>query len=360
MPVKNDKNRKKGEVLDEARSGLVPSQSESAVPKAGKAILRKVLGSPASEPSEEPGVVLVMSKLSPEQKKAAQKAYDAGRIKQQSAKGNLWQKNHPEECAARMRRNRAVSALDGEYAADITHQRTPIDIDSDCCIVASDVHVPFHDLALLDLMFRVADEQGIKTLCVPGDFWDCDNFSMWTRTTVTQSFAQEKDNVRAVLLELKEHFDKIYFSRGNHEMRWINLNKGMMGMEDLFGLTRIHSGYKVTMDDHMHVFQEGQAWRLCHPRNYSQIPLSVARELAIKHQCNIAAGHSHVMAQGRDKSGTFTVADTGGLYHRESLDYLRDTTRHPMTNSGFYVLEHNKLTPYTKDAHAVFQPDTPN
>lgn len=285
----------------------------------------------------------------PEERRAYQKGYDAGRLQQQSEKGKLWQKNHPDECAARVRKRRADSAKDGEYAADITYQRQPIDIDTDCCIIASDWHVPFHDLALQIRLYAVAKELGIKLLCVPGDFWDCDNFSMWTRTTVTQSFQQEKENVRAVVAQNNEVFEQTLYSRGNHEMRWINLNKGLMGMEDLFGLTRIHTGYKVTMDDHIHVFQEGQMWRLCHPKNYSQIPLSVARELAVKHQCHIAAGHSHVMAQGKDKSGTFTVADTGGLYHRESLDYLRDTTRYPMTNAGFFVLENNKLTPYTKE-----------
>jgi predicted phosphodiesterase len=269
-------------------------------------------------------------------------AFDARRSEQQSAKGNLWKRSHPERARALQSkyRNRAVQLID--------EQRTPINIYCDNVLVTSDFHIPFHDPVLVDILCQAGEENSVDTLMVSGDFWDCDNYSKFTRKTWTFTFKEEIHLVREVMNYLLDYFKIIYFCRGNHEHRWIAVNTGMVGMDELFATTCIPTDrYKVTLDDHMYLYQGDEKWLLCHPKSFRQTNLSVVRDLAAKHQCNVIGGHGHQWAQGYDKSGTFVVADGGGLFQKEALDYLRETTCHPMVRSGFYLLQDNDLITYS-------------
>ena len=154
------------------------------------------------------------------------------------------------------------------------------------------------------------------------------------------------------------HFERIFICRGNHEKRWIDLNAGMMGMPQLFALIKPHNisddNYErrvlVTSDDHINLMHKGQLWLCCHPRNFRITPLSVVRDLAANHLCNVAGFHGHAFNQGRDRSGKFRVVDGGGLFDRKALAYTRSTSCHPMTRSGFYILKDGNLIPYEGDA----------
>jgi hypothetical protein len=42
----------------------------------------------------------------------------------------------------------------------------------------------------------------------------------------------------------------------------------------------------------------------------------------------------------------FRVADGGGLFERGALDYTHETTCHPMTRSGFFILKGGELIPF--------------
>jgi predicted phosphodiesterase len=266
---------------------------------------------------------------------------------QQSAKGSLWQKHHPEACARRMREYREkYGRNDGIYAQMIAEQRQPILIKSNNIIVSSDYHIPFHDIDLFWEMIDLAKEEQIPDLAIVGDFWDCDNYTKFIRTVHTGTFQEEIDEVRACLKPLIRTFKKIYICRGNHEKRWLDLNAGHMTMEDLFGLTGLHKGYQVTRDDHMYLFQGQDTWLLCHPKNFRIVNLSVARDLAAKFHCHVIVAHGHQFAQGWDKSGAFRICDGGGLFDKNSLDYHWETTCHPEVRSGFYVIREGQLYPF--------------
>jgi len=278
--------------------------------------------------------------------KEKEKVKDAKRSRVLNEKGNIYQKNNPEWARDRMRRIRASGRNDGIYAKMIDRQMNPLNIKCDNVIYTSDWHIPFYDINLKDALFKIAEDYSVDTLCVAGDFWDCDNYSQHVRLSWAETFKQEIEEIRSVLRDITETFKITYFCRGNHEKRWINLNMAMMGMEELFALTRIHTGYEVTTDDHMYLYQGNQKWLLCHPRNFRQVNLSVAKDLAAKYQCNVVSGHGHQFAQGWDRSGRYRIADGGGLFHRESIAYLRETSCHPMTRNGFYVIQDNELIPF--------------
>lgn len=283
--------------------------------------------------------------------KAGQKRRDARRSDQQSAKGNLYQKKHPEWARDRMRKIRAECGRnDGIYAHMVDELRNPITITSNNIIVASDFHIPFHNPSLLENMYDVAIDYGVEDVAVPGDFWDCDNFSIFDdNASLGVTFKKEQKHVAGVLEDITNSFKRVYFCKGNHEDRWVKINSGQMDMKDLFATTLITEGYEVTSDDHMILMQNGEKWLLCHPKNFRTTPLSVAKDLAAKKLCHIWVGHGHQFAQGWDRSGRFRVVDGGGIFDPHSLAYHRRTTCHPEMRSGFYLLQDNIPHPYEPD-----------
>jgi hypothetical protein len=276
------------------------------------------------------------------------------RQKKRSAQGNLWSQQHPEISREQSKTRTAKSRIRrSNYAGLIDDQRNPITVELDNVAITSDWHVPFTDEELIKTLFAACEEHGTKDLIIAGDFWDCDNYSRFTHLTTTASFKEEIEEVRTELKRLLAKFERIYICRGNHEKRWIDLNAGKVGMPELFTLARPpmpdhvwDERVTITSDDHIHLIHRGQLWLLCHPKNFRVIPLSVAQDLAAKNLCNVITAHGHTFRQGRDRSGRFRIAEGGGLFERAALDYQRETTCHPMTRSGFYILKDDRLIPY--------------
>lgn len=278
------------------------------------------------------------------------------RMRQRSAQGNQWQILNPERARENAKKSReGRGTRQGVFAEMIEKARTPIVVRSDNVALTSDWHIPFHDDDLVEKLFADAEEHGTKDIVIAGDFWDCDNVSKFNSITeadisTKMTFKGEQEEVKKMLKRVLNVFDQVYICRGNHEKRWCDLNAGAVGLKQLFemALPGIEDGkyadrVHITSDDHLHIVQAGQEWLACHPRNFRITPLSVARDLAAKHHCNVFMAHGHGFNQGRDRSGKYICLDGGGLFDRESLEYTRETTCHPATRSGYYILEEGKL-----------------
>jgi predicted phosphodiesterase len=224
--------------------------------------------------------------------------------------------------------------------------------------LTSDWHIPFHDEVMVERLFDSAREHGTKDIAIVGDFFDCDNVSKFNSITEADqtnkiTFKGECKKVGNVLKRVLNVFDHVYICRGNHEKRWSDLNGGAVGVKQLFELAlpgiedgKWHDRITITSDDHMYLNQDGRRWLLCHPKNFRITPLSVARELAGKYLSDVFMAHGHGFCQGRDRSGNFTCLDGGGLFERAALEYTRETSCHPMTCSGYYILKEGKVIPY--------------
>lgn len=282
------------------------------------------------------------------------------RMRKRSAQGHMYEQAHPEHTQELLRARKARGkCLGGIYSQLLDVARNPLTIESDNVAITSDYHAPFYDNDLLLHLFDIANEQKTKDLIIAGDLWDCDNYSRFASMAesgmqISQTFTGETEEVQKLLRRILGAFDRVFICRGNHEKRWIDLNAGKMGMKELFALTRPSNMSEdawdervhITTDDHINLIQKGQLWLCCHPRNFRITPLSVARDLSAKHLCNVIVAHGHAFNQGRDRSGKFRVADGGGLFERTALDYTRETTCHPMTRSGFFILRDGVLMPF--------------
>jgi hypothetical protein len=289
--------------------------------------------------------------------KATVKARNARpeRAAKRSAQGILWSKIHPDRVAEF--RKKCIDKRGGTgsaYTKILDEVYNPILIETDNVCITSDYHVPFTDETLIKQLLLVPETHGTKDLIIAGDLFDCDDYSRFTHLSPPACFESECEEVKNLFKRLIRVFENIYICRGNHERRWLDLNAGKMTIYQLFSLVRPNNMSEddwnkrvhITMDDRINFIQRGQLWMSCHPKNFRQVNLSVARDLASKHRCNVIVAHGHQFCQGYDRSGELRILDGGGIFDRDALAYLRVTSCYPQTKSGFYVMKEGSVISY--------------
>jgi hypothetical protein len=284
------------------------------------------------------------------------------RSAQRSVQGNIYSANHPDRAAEYRRKYKEKK---GEFAEKLIKARAPLRFAAGDICLACDFHIPCQDDALVDYMISVCKDFGIKKLAIDGDFLSCDNLSIFndnseSNVSVTITWKGEKEAGRAMMTRLLEWFDEIWMCAGNHENRIISLTGGKEGFfdivqsmmpEDNISISEYRKRVHATIDDHMfldhtYIDEDGnekiQEWLLCHPKNFSILPLRVARVLCAKFGRNIHMAHGHNLIKGHDISGKFICIEGGGLFDREALEYTCRTSTHPMMRSGFFILKNGE------------------
>ena len=142
---------------------------------------------------------------------------------------------HPDRAAEYKKRYKEKK---GKFAEQLINARAPLKfIAGDICL-ACDFHIPCHDDALIDYMISVCKDLNIKKIAIDGDFLSCDNLSIFTSTTesnspITITWKAEKDEGRKMMTRLLEWFEEIYICAGNHENRIIALTGGKEGFLEI-------------------------------------------------------------------------------------------------------------------------------
>ena len=215
-------------------------------------------------------------------------------------------------------------------------------IESDNVLIGSDFHIPFHSNFYLHLLLSYAREHNVKTLICPGDFLDCFVVSRFINYQYGGlTFEEELRSAGEVMKELTDTFTHIYFTRGNHESFWLTKLEGYNNIHDLFklfttGIAKEGTDYTVTNYDHLIL---NDNWYICHPINYSRIPLSIPRKLATKLQMNICCAHEHRLGICKDESGKYYTIETGGIFDPTKIEYLKSSTTFPAQVQGFIYLK---------------------
>jgi len=286
------------------------------------------------------------------QKKAGGRRHDSRRIPQQSEKGVKFRLSHPEYDRERMRRNRE------KYGPTYSHMlkaleeaMMPIDVEIDACIVAGDVHVPFHDEGMFNWVLDVQQDCGIKNLFIPGDFLDADAYSKWPSLPgVGVAFKTELEYAGMVLSILGDAFEKIYICRGNHENRIINTNNANLNMVELMQLCKAPENVIVTNDTFMRFKVGEHQWQCSHPDQFWQTPGQLSKALAEKYDVNHISAHGHFFGEYRTKSGKLYALDGGGLFDSRAMAYQRRVRTLPKTQNGFWMIDEDGPTPFTLGA----------
>jgi predicted phosphodiesterase len=204
-------------------------------------------------------------------------------------------------------------------------------------IILGDCEIPDHDKTIFEMAARLAEVLGVEHLIINGDFVALDSFSAWPKEN-PQSTSFERDLGLAIdsIKVFLNTFDTVDYIIGNHERRLAKQNKGQsnMGlyMRHIFGLQ--YSNYP-----YCELISGGKEILICHPEDYSRVPLAVPRRLSTVYHKNILCGHTHHGSFGYDDSGKYWIAEGGHARDDTRTMYKRmKMASNPMWNPGFSLI----------------------
>lgn len=232
----------------------------------------------------------------------------------------------------------------------------PVEIHDDNVIVTSDWHLPLFDAKLVNRMIADARAYNVKRLIINGDYWNMDTFGHFKPGQPEGDWENyERPVGNLVMKTLLESFEEIIIGWGNHDHRLAKKNGFKYSFEECmrwaFDSLSDDEWSRLTISelDYMHLFAGGRKYRVCHPKNFSTLPLSVARSLAEKHHCSVITGHSHHIAMGMARDGTNIVIECGGFYSKDHTEYVQKTSKFHEWAKGY--IQFFKGAPLIKSPH---------
>jgi len=204
------------------------------------------------------------------------------------------------------------------------------------CAVTSDWHVPYHDQKLAHKLFEVCSRERIRKLVIAGDFLDFNSLSPFL--SCNRDLNTELEKAGILLEKIASFFEEVYLLPGNHEFRLSRKLETPLSFNHLVRMLTNAKNIVPTDYDFIELISGEKRWRICHPRNYSQIKCRVAYRLAAKFECNIIAAHGHFFGLTVSESGKYLCIDSGGLFDINLIEYYWNTTTFPAWNQGFVVI----------------------
>lgn len=220
-------------------------------------------------------------------------------------------------------------------------------------VIASDWHIPFINIKLVNRMMQTAKRMKIKTLVIPGDFLSLEVFAFWTQSRQnTPSFTKELSMCEEILDMMLRWFEWIIILPGNHERRfWHALD----GRDDFTALMQYLTRKKVKesmkkielsyysyieIKDGINPFK----WRITHQKNYSKIDLAVPRQLSHKFSnVNILCAHTHHCCLGHAEDGKRIIGETGCMTEAKYFEYMmKDDTISGAWTPGFMTIQNGQ------------------
>lgn len=214
-------------------------------------------------------------------------------------------------------------------------------------MVICDLHIPLHDPKFINVMINCAQANGIKQLIIGGDYFHMDQFGSYLPYQPEANLEIEREDGNIIMKTLLKTFDEVDFIWGNHDFRLTKKLGYTKSFEDcmkwmLSELTEDELAKIRFSDlDYMHYYSivdnKGPygLYKICHPRNFSSVPLTVARRLADKFGCSIITAHSHHFAMGVAYNGKDIVIEGGGFYDKHRTEYIQRTTKSHEWVQGF-------------------------
>jgi hypothetical protein len=197
----------------------------------------------------------------------------------------------------------------------------PLELTGDF-VVVSDVQAPTVHLDFARLVMPTAQRYGIREMILLGDFLNMDYASLYPIITPHPQGTSEIAAARYLIDEWLQYFTRIIWLPGNHEDRWLKLNRGNFEMKQLASMITKSDRVEVSNFDHCWIDTPRGRWFCCHGTNYSINQLVVADQLAQKYQAHVICGHQHHLAMGWDRYKHYMIVDNGGLFDADKMAYV--------------------------------------
>jgi predicted phosphodiesterase len=217
--------------------------------------------------------------------------------------------------------------------------------------VSADWHIPLVDYAYANRFLEHVRSEEIRTLAIAGDFFNHDALSSFDYKQASANLTTELREAQNIMESLVEQFDRILFIYGNHDARFTKALQYQLtfsaSMRLCFGELGEEALEKIEFSNLDHFWVNDSIY-ICHPKQYTQTPLTNARKLAAKVQASVITAHSHHAAIGYDVSGQFVCAEAGGLFDASKTAYLQRSTTFPTWRQGFALVdERSRISMYT-------------
>lgn len=213
--------------------------------------------------------------------------------------------------------------------------------------ITSDWHHPVTDYGLVNTFIDHARDIGATNwLIVAGDWFNVDALSSFDYKQADADLTKEIYGSTQTITRLLEVFERIYISWGNHDARThkalgykVPFTAAMRFMFSDLDPALFEDRIVLSNLDHITVDTPRGPYLVTHPKAYSSVPLTTARKLASKHLSHVLTGHSHHTAIGHDVSGKFVIAETGGFFDKNKVEYLQRTTTFSNWQQGYSFLD---------------------
>lgn len=207
-------------------------------------------------------------------------------------------------------------------------------------IICGDLEVPDHSADVLERAVAVGEKMGIHQLIINGDAVAADGFSPFQGNLRRGVEPLEEVRILATVIRaMARQFATVYLCEGNHDKRWRRMSEGQVTLSNEIADRLPDIDITVTPFSQIHLTSGGKRWLVCHPKNYSRLPGSVARDLAEIHQSNVVAAHTHHLSMSQTKCGQYWALDGGHCRDEQRTLYkIDDVTRHPRWTAGFVVV----------------------
>lgn len=181
--------------------------------------------------------------------------------------------------------------------------RTPVQLPESCknILILPDIHCPFHDSEALLIALEYGYQKNIDTIVLNGDYVDFHKISYFGRKRQDFRLGDEVELSRNLLKELRKNFSgKIYYLKGNHEIRLERLLEGCS--DELIGIPEFEIKYILHCIEHeIEVIDDERLVMIgklpIHHGHYvfkgRSIPVNPARTAYLKTKSSILCSHLH-------------------------------------------------------------------
>lgn len=226
-------------------------------------------------------------------------------------------------------------------------------------IVSPDWHIPLHDTSMVNILIGCAKKEKIDQLIIPGDFFHMENFGSYLPHQPEAAFEVEREEGNKIMKTLLRTFDCVYLGWGNHDYRLTralgykhSFSECMKWMFD--GLSNDELSRVILTDLDYMIYKPtavANPIRVCHPTNFSAIPLTIPRKLAMKYSTGVLSAHSHHLSLGIAPNGKDLIMEAGGLFSKEKTEYIQRTTANHEWVSGFIMFKFGQPHLISKALH---------
>ena len=217
-------------------------------------------------------------------------------------------------------------------------------------LVISDLQVPFHHVAAVKNVIKLARREKFDSVLVVGDEIDFQTISRWSENTplaYEQTIHADRELTKEILWDLSEYSSQCIIQRSNHTDRLYNTLLKVPGLINLpelqypafMGFTEMGITY------HKTAYEFYPGWVLCHgdEGSMSQHAGVTSLNLAKKFGKSVLAGHSHRLGMSAYSEGinghsrTLYGVEVGNLMDRKKASYIRYGSAN--WQMGFAILE---------------------